>query len=74
MRLLEDIEILFWMLLSLEMPLQSVDQILRKLGLQFIDRNRDAQFAGLRDVQPGIAARVDVFGAGFGFVHFTAFP
>jgi hypothetical protein len=64
-----DLSFLFWMLLSLEMPLQSVDQILRQLGLQFVDRNRDAQFAHLCYAQSGMAARVDVGERGQVHVH-----
>src|SRR5450759_2444501 len=43
-----------------QMLLQTMYQILRQLRLQFVDRDGDAQFAGLRHAQSGIAARVDV--------------
>ena len=46
-----------------------MNQILRQLCLQFVDRYCDAQFAGLRDAQSGITARVDVGERGQVHVH-----
>ncbi len=37
-----------------------MNQILRQQRLQFLDAGGDAKFAGLRDAQSGMAARVDV--------------
>src|SRR3990172_6077113 len=44
-------------------------QILRQLRLQFVYRDGDAEFAGLRDAQSGLAARVDVGERGQVHVH-----
>src|SRR5574340_1340623 len=48
------------MLFSFQGSLQAVDQVLRKLRLQFADAGGDAEFAALRDAQSCAAARVDV--------------
>ena len=45
-----------------------MNQILCQFGLQFFDAGGDAELAALRDAQSGMAARVDAFGAGFGFI------
>src|SRR5450759_4484330 len=52
-----------------QMLLQTMYQILRQLRLQFVDRDGDAEFAGLRHAQSGIAARVDVGERGQGHIH-----